>query len=132
MEQHPQFRETQLTIKMTASRASRRTVTKGRMNIAYFAHHTLKALFLPLAVTGLSSRAVASLTRHFACIFDTRSLQKHKVLAIAGESSACLLSKSIQEIDKLGKERAGSPVTYKANPMMLITTEANIAKEASQ
>lgn len=59
-------------MKITASRPSRSTVMKGSMNKAYFSAHRLKAFFFPSLVTGVSSRLLASLTRHFSCILETR------------------------------------------------------------
>ena len=61
-------------MKTTASIPSRRTVMKVRLNIAYLTHHLLKrVLAVPCSVLYLDSIALASLTCHLACSFDTLS-----------------------------------------------------------
>lgn len=56
----------------TASRPSRRTVMNGKKNIAYFSARCLNRVLTEPVRSSLASRALASLTRHFSCSFDTR------------------------------------------------------------
>ena len=75
-------------INTTASRPSRRTVMNGRMNMQYFSHHRLNAPLRPPIVTGFSSKAFASLTRHFSCILETRRSAAPRTLMIKAANTA--------------------------------------------